>query len=125
MKFLLLMAMFVSVLAACKKDDDVQPGITGHWEGKWAFGNDAPEYEESWDINQNGTIKAYDEDGDLYAEGTWDLDGTAFTMQYLSGAYNEYSFSGTYNEASLEMHGTWGGTPSDTDGGHFEMAKKN
>jgi hypothetical protein len=125
-KFLLLLAVLLSVFTACKKDDDVvSPGITGRWEGKWGFGNDVPEYDETWIIDEDGTVEVLDDDGDHYAEGTWDLDGDNFVMTYLSTAYNEYSFIGTYNEAALTLEGTWGGTPSSTDGGHFDMSKKN
>ena len=78
---------------------------------------------ERWEIKQNGSVFAYDDDGDLYAEGEWQLEGTIFTMHYQSVAYNDYSFAGEYNESSLELTGTWGGTPNTTDGGTFEMAK--
>ena len=123
MKLMLLVALLIAGLAACKKDDNVTPGITGTWEGTWGFGNDTPEYFERWEIKQNGDVFAYDDDGDLYAEGEWQLEGTIFTMHYQSVAYNDYSFAGEYNETTLEIIGTWGGTPRTTDGGTFEMAK--
>lgn len=124
--FLLLLAVLTIGFAACKKDNDVvAPGITGRWEGKWGFGNEVPAYDETWIIDPNGTVEVLDDEGDMYAEGSWDLDGTTFTMQYTSTADNEYSFTGTYHEAALELEGTWGATPSNSDGGHFEMAKKN
>jgi hypothetical protein len=125
-KYLLLLAVLFSIFTACRKDDDVvSPGITGRWDGNWGFGNDVPTHDETWIIDADGTVEVLDDDGDYYAEGTWDLDGTLFVMTYLSTANNEYSITGSYNEATLRISGTWGGTPSSTDGGRIEMEKKN
>jgi hypothetical protein len=122
MRNLCLLTLIITGLASCKKDE-ATPGITGRWEGKWGFDSETPTHYERWEIKSNGDLIAYDDDGDLYAEGSWTLDGLVFTAEYTSTSDNDYSFSGSYDDQLLEIEGTWGGSPSVTDGGTFEMYK--
>ena len=121
---LLLALLLTATLTSCGKDDEIK-GIVGTWEGKWGFGELTPDVYEKWELKKNGELVAYDDDGDLYASGTWSVDGVHFEAEYTPTGYNySYSFSGLYGEAIDEIIGNWGSTPSSTDGGTFEMYKK-
>lgn len=112
------------LLASCGKDDNVKT-IAGTWEGNWGFDEDTPSYFERWVIIKNGDLSAYKGNGDLYATGTWTLDGTNFEAEYSPvGKIYSYSFTGSYDNITDEITGTWGEWPSTTDGGLFEMFKK-
>ena len=125
----LFKGLFLAVIAAltmmsCQKDEGVK-GVTGTWEGNWGFDNDVPTNYEKWELKKNGDMSAYDDDGDLYATGSWTVDGLDFEAEYkVVGEEYTYSFSGLYHDQLDEIIGTWGATPSHTDGGTFEMYKK-
>lgn len=119
---LFLLTLVVAGLSSCHKDE-ADNGISGTWEGKWGFDEETPTYYERWEMNKNGDLRAYDDDGDLYAEGHWEVDGIEFTATYTSVNDNEYSFYGLYHDQLKEIVGTWGATPSHTNGGNFEMYK--
>lgn len=120
----LLALLLTATLTSCGKDEEVK-GIVGTWEGKWGFDTDTPDVFEKWEIKKNGELLAYDDDGDLYATGTWTVDGLDFEAEYTPTGYNySYSFRGLYHDVLEEIIGNWGNTPSYTDGGTFEMYKK-
>ncbi len=122
-KALILIILMMMGFLSCQKDEAKK--IAGTWEGSWGFGADATAFPERWVINENGDLTAYDGDGDLYATGTWNADGTSFEAEYTTQILsNDYSFAGQYDETLDEITGTWGDTPSTTDGGSFEMVKQ-
>ena len=109
---------------SCGKDDEVK-GVAGTWEGHWGFDQDVPTNFEKWELKKNGDLNAYEYDGDLYATGSWSVDGLDFEAEYTPvGEEYSYSFSGLYHDQLDEIIGTWGDTPSSTDRGTFEMYKK-
>ena len=124
-KGILILSVAFLALASCKKDDVASKnGLEGTWEGAWGFDSDDPVYYEKWEIKKNGDLTAYDEDGDLYANGSWSVEGLNFEMEYTSViSGNEYRFSGLYHDVLKEIVGTWGNSPSVADGGTFEMYK--
>lgn len=123
-KGFLFIALAVVALMSCSKDEGTK-GIAGTWEGNWGFGSETPEYFERWVIEKNGDLEAYKSNGNLYASGSWELDGTTFTMDYSPvGKIYSYSFEGIYDGEAGEITGSWGDWPSTTDGGVFEMFKK-
>jgi hypothetical protein len=63
--------------------------------------------------------------GDLYAKGSFHMDGTTFIMEYESeNSGSKYSFQGVYDESLQEINGTWGLSPSYTNRGLFVMTKQ-
>lgn len=124
-KSIFFAVLTVAAMTSCQKDEGVK-GIAGTWEGYWGLDTDTPTEFEKWEIKKNGELTAYDDDGDIYATGTWSLEGLNFEAQYNTtpnGTYS-YSFSGLYHDALDEIIGNWGLTPSHTNGGTFEMYKK-
>ena len=121
--FLALMATIF--LMSCGKDDEAK-GIAGTWEGYWGFDLETPDVYERWEMESNGEFSAYKLNGTLYATGTWSVDGLEFEAQYTpTGKNYSYSFTGLYADVLDEISGNWGETPSATDGGLFEMHRKN
>lgn len=122
-KGILILSVALLAFGACKKDD-ANKEIAGTWEGSWGFDLENPTYYERWEIKKNGDLVAYDEDGDVYANGSWNVDGLNFEAEYTSEVSgNEYRFEGLYHDALKEIVGTWGNSPSTADGGTFEMYK--
>ncbi len=117
-------ALLAIGLLACKKEDTTIQ-MTGTWEGAWGFDADVPAYYEKWEMTEEGGLVAYDTDGILYAFGSWTLDGRNLTVQYTPlGANYSYSFKGEVENGSDQISGTWGETPSWTDGGLFVMHRR-
>lgn len=121
----LCMAVLATItMMSCQKDEGTK-GIAGTWEGNWGFDTDTPSYFERWVMEKNGDLSAYKSNGDLYATGTWSMDGTTFEAEYSPvGKIYSYSFEGNYDNALDQIDGSWGEWPSTTDGGLFEMFKK-
>jgi hypothetical protein len=123
-RILFLMAVLAAGLTACQKDEEVK-GMAGTWEGLWGFDQDVPSYYERWEFKKNGDFTAFDYDGDVYAKGNFNLDGTIFTAEYTSeGSGSQYRFKGDYDENIHKITGTWGLSPSYTNRGLFEMTKQ-
>jgi len=113
------------LLASCGKDDSPK-SLTGVWEGAWGFDHEMPTYYEKWVLENDGDIRAYDEDGDSVGTGEWSVDGFEFKAVYTPpGESYTYTFKGLYQDVVGEITGTWGETPSSTNGGTFEMHRKN
>jgi hypothetical protein len=123
---LLVLALTVLGFASCNKDDVAKKNeIEGTWEGAWGFDSDDPSYYEKWVIEKDGDLVAYDEDGVVIARGSWTVDGLDFEAEYTSEFSDfNYTFVGLYHDILNEIIGTWGETPSHTDGGTFEMYKQ-
>ena len=120
----LFAAIAAFTLMSCQKDDDAK-SIAGTWEGNWGFDTDEPTVFERWVIEKNGNLSAYKGSGQLYATGTWTLEGTVFEAEYSPvGKIYSYSFEGVYDSSQDQITGSWGDWPSTTDGGLFEMFKK-
>jgi len=120
---LFLLAILITGLSACQKDDDLK-GLAGTWEGAWGFDSDTPSYYEKWILEKDGDIRAYDEDGNEVGSGDFSVDGINFRAEYRPPGKNyTYTFVGLYHDVVGEITGTWGQTPSSTDGGTFDMFK--
>ena len=125
MKFstVLFFAGVALTYVACQKDQD-DINMAGTWEGNWGFGTEIPANYEKWKINDDGTLLAYDGTGFLIGIGTWEMEGDQFEAEYAPvGFAYTYTFTGPYDEDDDEITGTWGQTPSTTDGGRFEMSR--
>ncbi len=116
------------ILAACHKDkDEVTPGtIVGFWKGKYGSGLDAATSGYAFLFNSDGTVSVFDGDDTLTAaraHGAYVVRGHVLTTTYY---YNTSGFqtSSTVNDAITHSEGTWGSSPSSTDGGIFYLDKQ-
>lgn len=123
-KMILYAAFIVAAFSSCQKVE-VLENFCGTWEGSWGFGNDIPTFYEKWNLEENGTLTAYDPNGGVYATGTWKLDADDFEAQYspIGEAYS-YTFSGFYVDELDQIAGSWGESPSAIDGGTFKMHRQ-
>lgn len=131
-----LALLIVSTLfVACKKDNDtpVEPNGTpgefsaGVWQGKYGFGNETPNVTYIFNIKAGGVIEELNSQGNSKGDGTWALNGTTFTAQYQwkSPYFTKYKVVATYDKTTGKLTGTWGYDNSTTDGGKWNMTKKN
>ena len=124
-KFVFLMAITAVGLISCRKDEAAKKNIAGIWEGAWGFGIDVPSFYEKWDLDSDGQLKAFFPSGEVYATGTWELDGDDFEAVYspIWESYT-YRFTGKYDEDDDEITGDWLDMVTAVDGGTFEMSKQ-
>ncbi|MEP7263286.1 MAG: hypothetical protein ABI772_02245 [Bacteroidota bacterium] len=135
---LLCVALFVAVsIQSCKKDEDTKPSeggtvpvidhtIAGKWVGKYGYGNDNPDIYYCFQINANGTLKELHSDGVQSGTGTWTLTTTTFSAytQFLPPLSTACRVNGTLNESTMRITGTWGYSPSVSNGGKFYLQKQ-
>jgi hypothetical protein len=122
-----ILLVLTTVLSSCKKTASSPADVNGFWEGKWAYRNDAPEYQMAVVFRSNGTARV------LYGYTT-DTSGAAYktenTYNYVGGevkfSYREGSstFIHVAKPVGKNMIGTWGTSPSTTDGGKFFLDRK-
>ncbi len=122
--------LFICACAqACKKDKDSggPDSIVGYWTGNWQFG-DAPDAGVKPNMavifRENMTIRVVygyvsDTSGGFRSEGTYSYNGGVVTF-----TYNEDTdfFTHKGNVSGNKMKGTWGETPSDSNGGLWELS---
>ncbi len=114
--------MIAVTTMSCQKDE--VKSIVGTWEGNWGFGTETPTNYEKWELMKSADLTVFYDDGGIYAEGSWSVDGVNFEAQYTTIILkNEYSFSGLNGAPLAEIIGNWRSTPSSADGGTFEMFK--
>jgi len=124
LKMIFYSALMLAVFSSCQKEEALK-NISGTWEGNWGFGTDAPSFYEKWDLEENGTLTAYDLFDGVYATGTWTLEGDEFEAQYSPvGESYGYTFSGFFVDELDQISGSWGESPSAINGGTFEMHKQ-
>jgi hypothetical protein len=126
---LLKSAMVVVIIAfsfaSCKKDKQDNSSIVGIWEGEWANGNNAPQYFIKFEIKNNGEITRINEQGQVIANGTWTLNGVQFDCTYTHTSDGQvHKIGGLYTDFDGVITGTWGFSPSKTNGGNVEMEKQ-
>lgn len=123
-----MIAMFaIMAFASCKKESDskISSGIIGRWEGD--FFEDGEKFYYRLDIKPNGILEEYGPNGEKYGEGEWTLDATGkiFTAHVVWSPEVAFSMMGAFNDAKHKMTGNWGYDNSATDGGTWQLSKKN
>src|SRR5690606_24048673 len=118
-----LLAIMITGLSACQKEDGLKV-LAGDCEGACGFDSVTPSFCVRWILEKAGDIRAYDEDGYEAVSGDFSVDGNNFRAEYRPAGKNyTYTFVGLYHDVVGEITGTWGQTPSSTDGGTFDMYK--
>lgn len=135
---LLFLALFAALsIQSCKKDDDTKPSaggpapivnrsMEGKWIGKYGYGNDTPSIYYCFQISEDGTVKELHSDGVQSGVGTWTLTTTTFSASthFLPPLSTEFRVNGTLNENTMRITGTWGYSPSVSNGGKFYLQKQ-
>jgi hypothetical protein len=134
MKFLrnALVALAMLLAVACSKNSD-KPSpsstdtIEGTWVGKYGTGNNNPGSFFSFNIKANGVIEEIGSDGQVKGTGTWKLENKILSATYtwVPPSGTKFSVLGAFNAAQGKILGNWGYGNSVTDGGLWEMNKKN
>ncbi len=118
----LLILGLSTILSSCKKDK-VYP-IEGNWVGTYNNGTD---YYTAFIIKAGGTLDVMDNAANksqITATGTWTVVNGVFTTIIDYGTGTNTSFTSPFNGKSDKLTGTWGTTPSTTDGGTWTMTKQ-
>ena len=127
----LLLAAFI--FTACSKSDS-QPtpptsqSVQGVWVGKFGTDNNNPSAFFSYNFKAGGVLEELTDNGQVKGTGTWKLDNnilTGYTINVLAPVGNKYSMIGTFNASQGKILGNWGYGSSATNGGLWEMSRKN
>ncbi|MCR6721055.1 MAG: hypothetical protein NVV59_12380 [Chitinophagaceae bacterium] len=95
--------------------------------GKVTFSKTGKKFYYRLDIKPNGILEEYGPNGEKYGEGEWTLDATGkiFTAHVVWSPEVAFSMMGAFNDAKHKMTGNWGYDNSATDGGTWQLSKKN
>jgi len=119
------------VSISCKKSSDSPSAtpatIEGVWVGKFGTGDNKPSSFFSLNIKPGGVIEELTESGEVKGKGTWKLENNILSgsYTYLAPSSNKYSIIGAFDASKGMILGNWGYGNSNTNGGLWEMNKKN
>ena len=125
---LLIALVSLPVLFSCKKDKDkptITPTIEGRWEGSYINAASQNSFYYSFNIKAGGVFEEIGSNGQKLGEGTWSMENNILTAHYAYPNGNEYTVIAAYYKDQAKLLGDWGYDNSGTDGGTFEMDKKN
>ncbi len=136
MKFLqasVVLLLAVVTFAACSKSNDSKPvvsneSVQGVWVGKFGTDNSAPSSFFSYNFKAGGVLEELTNDGQVKGTGTWKLENnivSGYTINVLAPVGNKYSMLGAFNASQGKILGNWGYGSSSTNGGLWEMSRKN
>lgn len=126
-------ALSAFTLAAC--GDSNSPGADpniGTWIGTYGSGAATGPNDYTFIFFAGDSVHIIDGlppfDPATGARGTWSRAGTTITTAYTYAGGGSFSTTGTLNAstgaAGTILTGTWGATPSTTDGGGFTITKQ-
>ena len=129
LKISLLLALLVTGIFSCKKDDPASTpalAIVSIYEGKYGTGNNDPSAYFSFNVKADGTLEELNSVGAVIGTGTWSISGSIFqgTYQYLPPFTSSFKVSAQYEASTKKLTGTWGYGTSNSDGGKWYMNKK-
>ena len=128
-KFIIAVIACSFVFISCKKDKGPEAAsIVGFWKGKWGSADSYPAYGYAALFRANGTVRVFDGADTATAskaEGTYTVSGTTVTSSYLyQGASTPILISAKVDAKFTFLEGTWGNSPSSTNGGKWFMNKQ-
>lgn len=133
LKSVFLVAIAAFFFSACSKSNDAPPPATndsvqGVWAGKFGIDNEVPSVFFSYQFKAGGVLEELTNTGQVKGTGTWKIENnivSGYTINVLAPVGNKYSMVGAYNAAQGKILGNWGYGSSSTNGGLWEMSKKN
>ncbi len=120
--------LLVALMAAvgCKKQGN-KANLNGYWVGKWGFSSAAPTENLAVIFRDNGTIRvlySYVTDtatAGFKLEGTYTQSDNEVRFSYVESGS---TFIHVSSPSSVRLEGTWGTSPSTTNGGSYFLDKK-
>lgn len=119
----------LSFVSCSKNNDDNPPAqvsAEGLYSGKFGYGNDVPDQAYKLNFKAGGILQEIGiNSGAITGQGTWQMNGNTITGTYTMAfaPYSVYSVSGTFDEATGKITGTWGYDNSSTDGGKIDLTR--
>ena len=128
-KFIIAVIACSFVFISCKKDKGPEaPSIVGFWKGKWGFSDAYPTHGYAALFRSNGTVRVFDGADTATAakaEGTYTVLGATVTATYTyTGSSSLMAISATVDSKFTFLEGTWGTSPSNTNGGKWILNKQ-
>ena len=121
----LTLCLAATLFSACKKDNaSGGQSMQGIWQGKWGSGDEEPRYFFKFKMESNGQLQRLDEQGQVIANGTWELNGIEFECTYTHTDGQVHKIGGLYTDFDETIVGTWGYHTSKADGGNIELKKQ-
>lgn len=124
-----LVAVTMVLAVACSKNNDkhVSTTIEGVWVGKYGTGSNNPSSFFSFNIKAGGIIEEIDTNGQVKGTGTWKLENNVLYASYtwLPPSSTKFSVLGAFDASKGEIVGDWGYGSNATNGGLWDMTKKN
>lgn len=125
MKSIIVAVLLVTTIVSCKKDNTSSSSFAGIYQGKWGDVNQTPTGFIKFDFKSNGTLTRLNEQGQIIANGTWQLSGINFECTYTHTSNGQvHKIAGLYTDFDGAIMGTWGYSPSKTNGGTIELEKQ-
>jgi hypothetical protein len=112
--------------ASCKKEKtSANKTIEGIWQGKWGDVGQTPVNFIKFEIKPGGEMKRLNEQGQVIANGTWILNGVHFECTYTHTSDGQvHKIGGLYTDFDGVITGTWGYSPSKSNGGTIDLDKQ-
>ena len=115
---------------SCKKDKAAPISIIGTSVGNYDYTGDNIPFYVSFTLNADNTLQAIIYNAaslqNVNGSGTYSLtaNNTFDASVTTGGVFQPLSFTGTFNSTTGIIEGTWGYTPSKTNGGMWTMTKQ-
>jgi hypothetical protein len=124
-KSLVLVVFSAITFASCKKEKTNDTTFAGVWQGKWGDPNQTPQNFIKFEFKNNGAVNRLNEQNQVIATGFWVLNGVQFECTYTHTSDGQvHKIGGLYTDFDGAIVGTWGYSPSKTDGGTIELDKQ-
>jgi hypothetical protein len=131
LRLLSYLVLGLSVLTfSCKKDKDAPIGIIGTSVGTYDYTGDNIPFSLSLTVNADNTVQAIIFNAasqlNVNGSGTYTLSASNIFDAAITtaGVFQPLSFTGTFNPSTGTMVGTWGYSPSKTNGGTWTTTKQ-
>ncbi len=139
LKLFITAILIAGTFIACEKDQPVTPNTTenplpvnpdksveGTWIGKYGYDNDNPNIYYCFKMKADGTLEEWNSLNTLSGVGTWTMTLNNFraSTHFLPPYTSIFLLNSTLDTTTMKITGTWGYSPSTTNGGKFYLIKQ-